>query len=42
MAWRCTGNTNVELVTNLMQHGLINSEAVAAVLRLPPLIGRWL
>lgn len=33
MAWRCTGNTNVELVTNLMQHGLINSGPVAAAMK---------
>lgn len=37
MAWRCTGNTNVELVTNLMHHGLINSESVAAVRASPPI-----
>ncbi|KAH9006553.1 protein-L-isoaspartate O-methyltransferase [Lactarius hatsudake] len=33
MAWRCTGNTNVELVTNLMHHGLITSETVAAAMK---------
>ncbi|KAI9465732.1 protein-L-isoaspartate O-methyltransferase [Lactarius psammicola] len=33
MAWRCTGNTNVDLVTNLMHHGLINSETVAAAMK---------
>jgi len=28
MAWRCTGSTNAQLITNLAQAGIIKSEAV--------------
>ncbi|KAH9836181.1 Pcmt1-prov protein [Rhodofomes roseus] len=33
MAWRCTGATNVELITNMAKHGLINSERVQAAMK---------
>ncbi|EPT02090.1 protein-L-isoaspartate O-methyltransferase [Fomitopsis schrenkii] len=33
MAWRCTGASNAELITNMAQHGLINSERVQAAMK---------
>ena len=40
MAWRCTGNTNIELITNLMHNELINSESVATVRAFSPSVNR--
>lgn len=31
MAWRCSGNTNAELIANLVDKGLIKLDRVAAV-----------
>jgi len=33
MAWRCSGSSNSQLVTNLKKGGLINSDAVEAAMR---------
>jgi hypothetical protein len=38
MAWRCSGDNNVDLITNMQMHGIIHSDRVAAVSTALPLL----